>query len=92
MHVLATRVATNVSLTLVNDARGWRFHSWKSADRDADLGTPPARLCEQCFPTADLAAAFFEHFWLSQVARRVGTAREESAAIGVVSKDDDDAL
>ncbi|MDX2166620.1 MAG: hypothetical protein SF182_06135 [Deltaproteobacteria bacterium] len=62
MHVLATRLSATLSITLIDDGRGWRFSAW-SALANHSLPLPPrAEARQRRFARVADALAFFRRY------------------------------
>ncbi len=61
MHVVATQIGSNVSITLVQQGEGWRFVSWCTRDAlfENPLPAPPIADAARFFATSDEA---LDHF------------------------------
>lgn len=61
LEVLATKLARDVSITLVREPAGWRFGSWTTGVglNEKELPAPPADDVSRWFGTSDEALLYF---------------------------------
>lgn len=61
MNVLATRLSAQLSITLVDDGRGWRFSSWSTVTNQCPRLQPNADERAKRFASAAEALTYFRH-------------------------------